>query len=137
MKRALVLAAFVLAVLAPGAALARSTKTVIYSYDSVWPAAVRFLRVDENVKILEKDAEAGFLKFELIDDKKKFKAALELVRVDERGLPATRLVLRIEARPEYMEDAMLERFAQKLKVDLGEQPTPPEPPSDEPSSSKN
>src|SRR4051812_3719361 len=46
-------------VLAVAPVAARSEKTLAYPRDQVWPTAVRFLVVDERVKVLEKDADAG------------------------------------------------------------------------------
>ncbi len=54
--------------LATSLATARSEKTLAYPRDQVWPTAVRFLVVDERVKVLEKDADAGYVLFELRDE---------------------------------------------------------------------
>ena len=44
---------------------ARSDKTLAYARESVWPTAVRFLVVDEKVKVTDKDPDAGYVLFEL------------------------------------------------------------------------
>jgi ABC-type sugar transport system substrate-binding protein len=44
---------------APGRASARSTEVVSYPIADVWPAAVRYIRVDRGFSITERD-EAGF-----------------------------------------------------------------------------
>ena len=124
-RLALVLA---LCAVAPGSAAARSEKTVVYAAAKVFPAAVRFLRVDEGVTITEKDADAGYVMFELAQDGKTFPGALELVVTESSGRAAVRLVLRIEDRPSYVEVAMLERLERKLRAELGsEAPVPPKP----------
>jgi hypothetical protein len=102
----------VLALLLPAVADARSEKTVHSTAARVFPAAVRFLRIDEGVKVLEKDAEAGYVIFELTDDAKTFRGALEVVTVSEKDV---RIVITIDDRPSYVESAMLERLEQKLK----------------------
>jgi hypothetical protein len=117
---------------------ARSEKTVGWTADKVFPTAVRFLRVDEGVKITEKDPEAGYVLFELTDDGKVYPGALELITLDDGKL---RLVLRIEDRPDYMELGMLDRLERKLGEELGPPPKKPkkeapkdppkEPPADE------
>ena len=83
---------------------------------------MRFLRVDERLKIVEKDGEAGYVLFELAQDGKTFPGALELVPVEKGGRPGVRLVLRIEDRPSYVELAMLERLERKLRAELGSEP---------------
>ncbi|KAB2908063.1 MAG: hypothetical protein F9K40_04565 [Kofleriaceae bacterium] len=109
---------------APAPAGAKSDKTVVYAVEKVFPAAVRFLRVDEGVKITEKDADAGYVMFELAQDGKTFPGALELVVAESSGRPAVKLVLRIEDRPSYVETAMLERLERKLRAELGSEPPP-------------
>jgi len=42
-----------------GPAWARSDRTLAYRRDQAWPAAVRFLVVDEHAKVTDKDADAG------------------------------------------------------------------------------
>jgi hypothetical protein len=124
----------VLTALVATAATAKSDKTVAYPATKVFPAAVRFLRVDEHVKITEKDADAGYVMFELSEDGKTFPGALELVETQSSGRPAVKLVLRIEDRPSYVETAMLERLERKLRADLGSEPPPvnPTPPPEPP-----
>ena len=122
-------AALVLVVVAAvaGPAHADTARLVAYPYDRVWPAAVRFLRVDLKLKILEKDGEAGYVLFELVDDGKKFQGSLQLSRgVDPERREATRLGLKITGRPSYVEDALLVKLERKLKDELGD-PAPPPP----------
>jgi len=115
-------------VAAAGVALARSEKTVAYAFARVWPAAVRFLRVDERLKIVEKDADAGYVLFELREEGKVFPGALELIRVQEEGREAVKLSVKIEDRPDYVESAMLGRLERKLREELGAPtPAPPKP----------
>jgi hypothetical protein len=100
-----------------------------YPYERVWPAAVRFLRVDLKLKITEKDQDSGYVLFELVDDGKTFQGALELARVkDDSRRDATRLMLKIPGRPGYVEAAILDKLDAKLKDELGDPaPPPPEP----------
>ncbi len=106
----------------PRPATARSEKTLAYPVAKVFPAAVRFLRVNEHVTIVEKDADAGYVMFELEQDGKVFPGALELVVTESSGRPAVRLVLHIEDRPSYVEAGMLERLERKLRLELGSEP---------------
>lgn len=118
---------------APVVAWARSEKMLAYPRDQAWPAAVRFLAVDEHVRITEKDAEAGYVLFELRDDRKTFRGSLELVNLIRDGRPVVCFVLQIADRPSWLEIAMLRRLETKLRAELGA-PTPPapEPPRKEP-----
>jgi hypothetical protein len=118
-----------------GTAAARSEKTLAYPRDQAWPAAVRFLAVDERLKIVGKDAEAGYVLFELPDEGKVFRGALEVIATAEGGRPVVRFVLTIEDRPSWLELAMLRRLERKLRVELGSPaapPSPKDPPKDPP-----
>jgi len=126
--------AVIVALSAP--ARARSEKTLAYPRDQVWATAVRFLVVDEHVKITEKDAEAGYVVFELRDDGKRFRGALEVITVVRDGRTLVRFVLQIEDRPSWLELAMLTRLETKLRAELGSPApapsAPPPPRKDEP-----
>ncbi len=120
MKRR-VLGVFALLACFGALAYADTTRTVSYPYDRVWPAAVRFLRVDLKLKITEKDQESGYVLFVLVDDGKPFQGSLQLSRSkDEDRREATRLALKITGRPSYVEDALLGKLERKLKDELGD-----------------
>ena len=110
------------ALLAPRAAFAKSEKTVGWNASKIWPAAVRFIRVDERLKIIEKDADAGYVMFELHEEGKTFSGALELVSNDDDD--GVKLVISITDRPQYIESAMMARLERKLHTELGTAPTP-------------
>lgn len=116
---------------------AGAVRVVSYAYDRVWPAAVRFLRVDRKLKILEKDENAGYVLFEIVDDGKTYQGALELSRTrDDSRREATRLAMDISGRPSYVADALLEKLELKLRDELGDPlppPPAPEPPPQKPS----
>ena len=117
--RALAFAA-ILAVASP--AWARSEKTAPYDPQAAFAVAVRFLRVDLGVKIVEKDAETGYVIFELDEEKRTFRGALELVAAQADGRASVRLILTIEDRPEWEEQMMLDKLEQKLRAELQESP---------------
>jgi hypothetical protein len=128
-----------------GVAHARSEKTLAYPRDQAWPAAVRFIRVDERLKVIEKDADAGYVLFELHEDGKTFRGSLEVIDVVKDGRHVVRFVMQIEDRPAWVELEMLIRLEQKLRAELGTPapaPTPapkpaPDKPKDEPKSPKD
>ncbi|MBA3392099.1 MAG: hypothetical protein H0T89_05615 [Deltaproteobacteria bacterium] len=117
------LASLIVAALA-GPALARSEKTLAYQREQCWPTAVRFLRVDEGLKLIEKDADAGYVLFELKEDGKTFRGSLEVMTVSVDGRTVVRFVIQIEDRPSWLEIAMLTRLERKLRSELGA-PSPP------------
>ncbi len=120
-----------------GTAGAKTLTTVSYPYDQVFPSAVRFLRIDEGVKVIEKDSEAGYIVFELKDDGKTFEGSFEVARVrDQEGRNAARLVVRIKDRPDYMEQGLIDRFGLKLREELGLPKPPPPEKKKEPSEKK-
>jgi len=137
------LTSFLCLALAVGAASARSEKTLAYQLDQVWPAAVRFLVVDERVKVIEKDADAGYVLFELKDDGKVYRGSLEVMAVVKERRTSVRFVLQIEDRPDWIEVAMLTRLERKLRSELGTPAPPPakdppkEPPGDAPAKPKD
>ncbi|MDX2090636.1 MAG: hypothetical protein SFX73_22445 [Kofleriaceae bacterium] len=129
------LASLLALALATGVASARSEKTLAYPRDQVWATAVRFLVVDERVKVTEKDADAGYVMFELREDGKVYRSSLEVMTVVREGRHHVRFVLQIEDRPDWIEVAMLTRLERKLRSELGApSPAPSAPPKakDEP-----
>lgn len=121
-----------------GVAEARTEKTLAYPRDQAWPAAVRFIRVDEHLKVIEKDAEAGYVLFELKDEGKTFRGSLEVIDTVKDGRHVVRFVIAIEDRPSWIELEMLNRLERKLRSELGSpSPAPTEKPKkDEPPPAK-
>ncbi|MDQ3336014.1 MAG: hypothetical protein M4D80_12665 [Myxococcota bacterium] len=127
MLRCLVLAILLAASSTP--AHARAEKTLAYQRDVAWPAAVRFIRVDEGLKIIEKDAEAGYVLFEIKEEGKTFRGSLEVMTVVIEGRTLVKFVMQIDERPSWVEIAMLTRLERKLRSELG---TPAPPPAKKP-----
>jgi hypothetical protein len=121
-------------VLWSGVAEARSEKTLAYQREQAWPTAVRFLRVDAKLKVVEKDADAGYVLFEFVEDKKTFRGSLEVIEVVKDGRKLVRFVVTIEDRPSWVEIEMLTKLERKLRAELGTPapaPTPKAPPPKE------
>jgi len=125
MKRATKLAlaaALALGTLAaqPRGAEARAERTSYYDYAQVWRAAVRFLRLDEGHKIVERDLKAGYVIFEYKLGGNTYTGFLELIRLRDRsGRKSVRLVMRVKRLPKYTEAGMLYRLEMKLRKELG------------------
>jgi hypothetical protein len=132
MLRCLVLA--ILLAASSATAHARAEKTLAYQRDAAWPAAVRFIRVDEGLKIIEKDSDAGYVLFELKEESKTFRGSLEVMTVVVEGRTLVKFVMQVEDRPSWVEIAMLTRLERKLRTELGSPappPSKPKPPKDE------
>ena len=111
--------------LAPTVTWARTMEVASYPIVDVWPAAVRFLRVDRSFPIREKDESAGYILFDYADGPKPCKGALELIRATDReGRDATRIAISIPDLPRRYEQMLLDKLAAKLREDHG----PPAPP---------
>jgi hypothetical protein len=117
-----------LVLIAPVAANARSERTVGWTPAQVWAGAVRFLRIDEGVAIVDKDADAGYVVFEYPDEGKTYRGALEVVAIEKDGGTVVKLILTIADRPDYVEAGMLERLERRLRDELGSPPSRPPPP---------
>ncbi|HTR53602.1 MAG TPA: hypothetical protein VMJ10_23070 [Kofleriaceae bacterium] len=118
-------AIFIVAVSA--VAEARSEKTLAYPRDEAWPAAVRFIRLDAHFKVIEKDPDAGYVVFELVDDKKTFRGSLEVIDVVQDDQHQVRFVMTIEDRPSWFEVELLAKLERKLRAELGSPAPPPTP----------
>jgi hypothetical protein len=127
MLRCLVLAIFLAA--SSTVAHARAEKTLAYQRDAAWPAAVRFIRVDEGLKIIEKDGDAGYVLFEIKEEGKTFRGSLEVMTVVVEGRTLVKFVMQVDERPSWVEIAMLTRLERKLRSELG---TPAPPPAKKP-----
>jgi hypothetical protein len=117
------------------AVLARSSSLLSYPIQDLWPTAVRFLRIDRGAAVREKDAESGYVLFDLPEGGKTFKGSLELVRTtDGEGREATRVVVTIPDLPRHYEGVLLDKLAGKARDEYGS-PAPP-PPRRSPSESQ-
>jgi len=108
---------FAFATFAPSTALAKTERKLKYAYEQSFATAVRFLRVDENATIIDKDQEAGFIMFEFMDGGKPYRGSIEFIRV--KDAPDVRAVWQIQNRPTYMETSMYDRYEAKLRAEYG------------------
>jgi hypothetical protein len=132
-SRTIVVALAVALLAWPLVSWARTMQVVPYPMATVWPAAVRFLRVDRGFPVSEKDESAGYVLFEHTDGPKPCKASLELIQVtDGEGRDATRLAVSIPDLPRRYEQMLLDKLAAKVRDDVG----PPAPPARKPEPAK-
>lgn len=123
-------------VLCSGIAEARSEKTLAYQRDPAFQTAVRFLRVDAKLKVIEKDADAGYVLFEYTEEKKVFRGSLEVIETVKDNRKLTRFVITIEDRPSWVEIELLTHLERKLRAELGTPAPAPSPKKAEPPSDK-
>ncbi len=117
--------------LAGASALAQSNGLFPYPFAEVWPTAVRYLRIDRGATLRERDAESGYLLFDLPEGSKVYKGSLELVlTTDSEGREATRVVVNLPDLPRHFESTLLDRLALKVRDEYGSPaPPPPRPPA--------
>jgi hypothetical protein len=114
---------------AASSAQARTLAMVSYPIGDVWPTTIRFLRVDQGYPIKEKDEPAGYVLFELAENKRVYRAALELVKTaDADGRAATQIVCSIPDLPRRYEATLLDKLSTKVRDERG----PPAPPPRKP-----
>jgi hypothetical protein len=104
---------------APGSVSARSIDVVPFHYEQVWGAAVRLIRVDQGFRITDQDRDVGFVLFEYVRAGHRAQGSLEIVRVEQDGRPAVRVVVHLSKTPSYMERLLLDQLERKLRGDYG------------------
>jgi hypothetical protein len=115
-------------------ARARSSNVVSYAAGDVWPTAIRFLRVDRDYNVKEKDEVAGYIIFDVVENKRTYRGSLELVKTtDGDGRAATQMVVTLTELPRHFEVALLDKLTAKLRDERG--PPGPPPPRQPPPSS--
>jgi len=121
-----------LALFLPANALAKKTEDFRHSYDQVWGAAVRLIRVDQGYPIKDRDETVGYFLFDYRDDGRLYPGSVELVRIEDQGGGPIRVVIQIPAMPSYIERMLLDKLERKLLDEYGEPPPPPPPPDSPP-----
>ena len=123
--------------LASATAEARTVRDEPYSMETTWNAAVRLVRIDMGLPILERDQEMGFFTFTYREGSRSVPGSMEMVRTEVDGRPGARIIVQIPLMPTYVESLILTRLARKLRSEFGEPPPPvvrrPAPPPANPS----
>jgi hypothetical protein len=123
MKRLLALVMIiVLGQLSAMAAEARTDRMLTYRQGQVWTSLVRFLRVDQGYRIIERDREAGYLLFEYKDGGRDCSGSLEMIPVVESGRQYIRARLQIPTMPSYVEVVLFDKLERKLRNEYGDPP---------------
>jgi hypothetical protein len=116
------------ALLSPAKSQAKKTEDFRHSFDQVWGAAIRMIRVDQGYPIKDRDPEVGYFLFDYRDDGRYYPGSVELVRIEDQGGGSIRVVVQIPAMPSYIERMLLEKLQKKLIDEYGEPVAPEKPP---------
>lgn len=104
-------------------ATAKASYESAYGYDRTWNAALRLVRVDMGLKVVEKDEGQGYLLFEYKSSEsgsKPTSGSLELIRGRDDG--PVRVVVQLPQMPRYHEQVLVDALARKLRQEYGEPP---------------
>lgn len=107
------------------AALAKATHESPYSFQQTFGSALRLLKVDLGLAVLEKDSEWGYVLFEYTSSEsgdRKNQGSFTFVKIEER----IQVSLQIPAMPSYHEQVIIQKLERKLAEEHGEPPAPPE-----------
>jgi len=122
------------ALLTPATSQAKKTADFRHTYDQVWGAAIRLIRVDQGYAIKDRDQAVGYFLFDYRDDGRTYPGSVELVRIEDQGGGPIRAVVQIPAMPSYIERMLLDKLKKKLTDEYGEAAPPPKKPAKEPPS---
>jgi hypothetical protein len=117
------------ALLFTSGAEARSEAEARYSKAQTFSAALRYLRVDLDYEVVEKDADAAYLifKYATPGQRQPSTGTMEIVAADDR----VRIYVKLPKMPEYHERVLRDGLLRKLREEYGEPPPPAPPPKPE------
>ncbi|MEM6293428.1 MAG: hypothetical protein AAGA54_19300 [Myxococcota bacterium] len=98
-----------------------------YPVTQVWGAAIRYLRVDRDYAIVDRDPDTGYIVFEIpLGGDRRGRGALEAFETtDASGRPSTQLQVSTEAGPTHLPHTLMEGIAKKVRGERGQAPPPP------------
>lgn len=116
-------------------------RTISYPLAQVWPATLRYLRVDQGYALVDRDSEAGFILFDIPiarrgGEERTARGSIEMFATEDMsGRPSVHVLISTEGGPTHLPHTLAEGLASKLKRERGA-PAPPPPkgemPKDEP-----
>jgi hypothetical protein len=92
-----------------------------YTLSQTYAAALRLVRVDLGLKVLERDPDAGYLLFEYKSSESGRKPSTGSVEMVDTGR-AVKVVLQLPAMPRYHEQVLVDALSKKLREEYGEPP---------------
>jgi len=116
----------------------RHKRLLPYPLEHVWPASIRYLRVDRGYAIVDRDPEAGFVLFEIqLDAERRARGSVEFVRSEDvSGRPSVQIEVATDGGPTHLPFTLLDGIANKVKGERGQPAPPPSTPPGEPPSNE-
>ena len=114
-------------VLTSPTAEAKTSVESLYGFERTWNAALRLVRVDMGLKVVEKDDGAGYVLFDYKSPESGNKVtagSIELVRPKD-GQGAVQVIVQLAEMPRYHEMAMADSLARKMRAEYGDPPARP------------
>lgn len=110
------------------------SRVIPYPVDHVWGASIRYLRVDRDYAIVDRDEETGYIVFEIpLGGEAKGRGALEAFSTkDASGRVSTQIQISTEAGPTHLPHTLLDGIAKKVRAERGQAPNAPRPPAQPP-----
>lgn len=104
----------------PAPARARVATTTTYTKVQTFNAALRFLRVEKDFEIVEKDPDSGYLLFRypIPQREEKTGGSVEVIERDDSVV----FVVQLPQMPEYHERHLVDGLLEKLSADYGDPP---------------
>jgi hypothetical protein len=118
-----------------GTAWARAEAEVGYTREQVFSAALRYLRVDLEYEVTEKDPDAAYLLFSFAAPELERKVARGSIEVIQRQR-TVRLLVNLPELPAYREEVLKGGLLEKLGREYGPPPSGEEPPEKAPKKPK-
>lgn len=119
---------------APGLphAFIQHKRVLPYPFRQVWPAAIRYLRVDRGYTVQDRDEDAGFILFEFAlgdgsgGNTRTGQGSLEMFRTeDTSGRPSVQVQVSTSSGPTHLPHAIVEGLAAKVRAERGQPPPAP------------
>ena len=126
---------FGLGVLGTGSASARVTAESQYTKAQNYSAALRFLRVDKDFEVVERDEDAAYLIFRYPTPERKEQSVTGTIEVVEMDRNVT-LIVKLPQMPQYHERLLSDQLLKKLRDDYGPPPAPKQKPEQPPAEKK-
>ena len=104
-------------------------REISYPMEFVWPTAIRYLKVDRQYEVSEKDRDSGYVLFNFPHGSTSGTGSLEMLETtDVSGRKAVRLMVSTSNGPAHLPHTLAEGILAKLRAERG-QPAPPPPSS--------
>jgi len=115
-------------------AKARSEAEWPWDGAAIWTSVVRYLRVDRQFPVREKDDKAGYVIFDYLEGGRSYRGTLEIVASPSELPSGSKVLLQLTELPRRYEAVFLEELAKKLRAENGV-PRPPAAPAPRPTPS--